>query len=54
MLPCNVLVYEADDGSTVVTAVDPMQTLAAQDPRFVPLIAEVGVKLHRALSGLSR
>ncbi len=52
MLPCNVLVYEADDGSTVVTAVDPMQTLAAQDPRFVPLIAEVREKLSRALSGL--
>jgi uncharacterized protein (DUF302 family) len=54
MLPCNVLVYETDDGSTVVTAVDPMQTVAAQDPRFVPLISEVREKLSRALSGLAR
>jgi uncharacterized protein (DUF302 family) len=53
MLPCNVLVWEADDGSAVVTAVDPAQTLAAQDPRFVPLMAEVREKLHRALSGLA-
>jgi uncharacterized protein (DUF302 family) len=53
MLPCNVLVWEADDGSAVVTAVDPAQTLAAQDPRFVPLMAEVREKLIRALSGLA-
>jgi uncharacterized protein (DUF302 family) len=53
MLPCNVLVYEADDGTTVVTAVDPMQTLAAHDPRFVPLITDVREKLGRALSGLA-
>jgi uncharacterized protein (DUF302 family) len=54
MLPCNVLVWEADDGSAVVTAVDPTQTLAAQDPRFLPLVTEVREKLHRALSGLAR
>ena len=53
MLPCNVLVYEADDGTTVVTAVDPMQAVAAQDPRFVPLVTEVREKLVRALSGLA-
>jgi uncharacterized protein (DUF302 family) len=53
MLPCNVLVWEADDGGAVVTAVDPAQTVAAQDPRFVPLIAEVREKLVRALSGLA-
>ena len=53
MLPCNVLVWEADDGSVVVTAVDPAQTMAAQDPRFVPLMAELREKLRRALSGLA-
>jgi uncharacterized protein (DUF302 family) len=53
MLPCNVLVWEADDGTTEVTAVDPLQTAAAQDPRFVPLVTEVRAKLVRALSGLA-
>jgi uncharacterized protein (DUF302 family) len=53
MLPCNVMVWEADDGSAVVTAVDPLQTVAAQDPRFAPLVSEVREKLARALSGLA-
>jgi uncharacterized protein (DUF302 family) len=54
MLPCNVLVWEADDGTAVVTAVDPMQAVAAGDPRFRPLVTEVREKLVRALSGLAR
>jgi uncharacterized protein (DUF302 family) len=53
LLPCNVVVYEADDGTTVVTAVDPVKTLAGQDARFTALAGEVREKLVRALSGLS-
>lgn len=52
LLPCNVVVYEADDGGTVVTAVDPMKTLAGQDARLATLAGEVRLRLHRALSGL--
>ena len=32
MLPCNVVVREGDGGATVVTAVDPMQTLGRPRP----------------------
>jgi uncharacterized protein (DUF302 family) len=53
LLPCNVVVYEANDGSTVVTAVDPLKTLAGQDQRFKVLAGDVRTRLHRALSGLS-
>jgi uncharacterized protein (DUF302 family) len=53
LLPCNVVVYEADDGSTVVTAVDPEKTLAGQDPRFMTLAGDVRLRLHRALAGLA-
>jgi len=53
LLPCNVVVYEADDGSTVVTAVDPMKTLAGQDQRFAALAGDVRQRLHRALAGLA-
>jgi uncharacterized protein (DUF302 family) len=53
LLPCNVVVYEADDGTTVLTAVDPMQTMAGQDARFTALAAEVREKLFRALAGLA-
>ena len=53
LLPCSVVVYEADDGTTVVTAVDPLQTLAGQDARFTAVAGEVRTRLHRALSGLA-
>jgi uncharacterized protein (DUF302 family) len=29
MMPCNVIVFEGDDGKTVVEAVDPTKTMAA-------------------------
>jgi uncharacterized protein (DUF302 family) len=53
LLPCNVVVYEANDGSTVVTAVDPLKTLAGQDQRFKVLAGDVRTRLHRALSGIA-
>ncbi|MGE5127976.1 MAG: DUF302 domain-containing protein [Betaproteobacteria bacterium] len=53
LLPCNVIVYEADDRRTVVSAVDPMQTLAAQGDEAVrPLAAEVQQKLQRVIDSL--
>jgi uncharacterized protein (DUF302 family) len=53
LMPCNVIVYEADDKTTVVSAVDPMQTLAAQgDPAIRPLAEQVEQKLRRALERL--
>lgn len=54
MLPCNVIVYDAGGGRTVVCAIDPMQTVAA---RGVPALAEVAAtvreKLQRALDRLA-
>ncbi len=53
MMPCNVTVYEADDGQTVVTAIDPRRTLAAAgDLRLQPLADEVAAGLTRALDAL--
>jgi uncharacterized protein (DUF302 family) len=49
LLPCNVVVYEGDDGKAVVLAVDPMQTIAAQSPQLAPVAAEVQAKLARVL-----
>ncbi len=40
LMPCNVIVYEADDGRTVVSAVDPVQTMAAQGDPEMRLFAE--------------
>jgi uncharacterized protein (DUF302 family) len=53
LLPCNVVVYETDDGKTVVSAVDPMQTMAAQgDPELRPLAEQVQQKLRRVIESL--
>jgi len=50
MLPCNVIVYEAEDGVTVVNAVDPMQSLGAgAPPGLQEIAAEVRQKLARVL-----
>ncbi|MFC7045797.1 DUF302 domain-containing protein [Halobacteriaceae archaeon GCM10025711] len=53
LLPCNVVVYEADDGSVVVSAVDPKTLLdVADDPDLEPIGEEVRERLERALSTL--
>ncbi len=51
MLPCNVIIYEEDDHA-VVTAVDPLQTIAARDERLRPIADEVRAKLARVLDQL--
>jgi uncharacterized protein (DUF302 family) len=52
MLPCNVIIYEEGD-RTVVTAVDPMQTIAAQSESLRPIAEEVRARLSRVLDRLS-
>lgn len=53
MLPCNVVVYEGDDGRAIVTAVDPVQTAAAVTNPAVRAVAEtVREKLARVLDRL--
>jgi len=53
LLPCNVIVYETDDGKTIVSAVDPMQTMAAQgDEALSPLAAAVQEKLQKVVDSL--
>lgn len=54
MLPCNVIVYEGNDGKTVVTAIDPMATVAALENEDVRAVAaEVRERLARVLEALS-
>jgi len=49
MLPCNVIVYERDDGGATVVAIDPSLTMAAQDPRLAEIAAEVRQRLVRVI-----
>jgi uncharacterized protein (DUF302 family) len=53
LMPCNVIVYEDDEGRAVVSAVDPMQTLAAQgDAEMRPLAEAVQQKLRTVVDSL--
>lgn len=55
LLPCNVTVYAADDGTTVVNAVDPLQSIGAfadGDERILKLAHAVRDGLTRALEQL--
>jgi uncharacterized protein (DUF302 family) len=54
LLPCNVVLYEKDDGTAVVGAVDPMATLglAGQGP-LSDLARDVATRLERVMAALS-
>ena len=52
MLPCNVIVYERDGGGATVVAIDPMQTMATQDPQLAELAADVRQRLERVIAQL--
>ncbi len=54
LLPCNVAIYEGDDGRAVVRAVDPMQTMARYDSPAVAALAEkVRARLQAVLQKLA-
>jgi hypothetical protein len=50
--PCSIVVYEDDEHRTVVSAVDPMQSMAAEGetPALRTLATLVREKLGRAIS----
>jgi len=50
LLPCNVVVYEGDDGKAVVMAVDPMQTIAAAKPEVRKVAEQVRERLERVMA----
>ncbi len=52
MLPCNVIIYEGDDGQTVVNVVDPLQTLARESAPLEAIAKEARELLERALQQL--
>jgi uncharacterized protein (DUF302 family) len=53
MLPCNVVVYESDDGKAVVSAIDPVATIGAQGlPQLAEVAAEVRSRLAKVLEAL--
>lgn len=54
LLPCNVVLHEADDGKSVqLMVIDPMQTMASMmGDSFKVLAGEVKTKLERVVAAL--
>ncbi len=53
LLPCNVIVYENDEGKAVVSAIDPVETIASVGGEdLLDLAKTVKGKLERALATL--
>lgn len=52
LLPCNVVLYETDQGKVVMGAVDPMQTLGGHGhaEALAPVAADVRGRLERVLA----
>jgi uncharacterized protein (DUF302 family) len=55
LLPCNVIVYENDEGGVVVSAMDPAAVMGpvVQNPAMAPVAEQVTAKLQRVINSLS-
>lgn len=53
MLPCNVIVYENDEGGSTIAAIDPVISLSMVENPAVGLVAkEVKEKIERAIGSV--
>ncbi len=52
-MPCNVLVYENEDGTTTVSAMDPVAAMeVVANPELNELAREIKEKIERALNSI--
>lgn len=47
LLPCNVVLFERDDGGTTLGVIDPVQQLNAPDGPLANIAKEIGERLDR-------
>jgi uncharacterized protein (DUF302 family) len=54
LLPCNVIVYEEDDGSVVVAAIDPAEAMSMVESQSLgPIAKDVAAKLERVIGAMA-
>jgi uncharacterized protein (DUF302 family) len=54
LLPCNVIVYETDDGGSVVAALDPEAMMGVTgNPALQEIAADAKARLERALAAVA-
>jgi uncharacterized protein (DUF302 family) len=52
-LPCNVIVYENEQGRTVVTAINPIVALSRiENPQLEPIAQEVSGRLQKVIAAI--
>ena len=50
LLPCNVIIYETDEGQSVVSIVDPLSMLGVvESPQLDPIANEAQTRLRRVI-----
>lgn len=53
LLPCNVIVYENDEGKSVVSTIDPIKMVSVVDnPALEEIAEQVAVKLRKAIESV--
>jgi uncharacterized protein (DUF302 family) len=53
MLPCNVIVYENDQGKTVVAAIDPIASMqAVNNPQLGKIAGEIQLKMKKVIQSI--
>lgn len=52
LLPCNIVLFERDDGITMLGIIDPVQQLNAPDGALAELAQEIGTRLARVAKSL--
>lgn len=53
LLPCNVIVYETDEGQSVVSIVDPLSMLGVvENPKLDPIAQEARTRLQQVIEAL--
>ena len=54
LLPCNVIVYEAEEGQTVVSVIDPLTMVGvSENPELKPIADEANDRLTRVVECLA-
>lgn len=53
LLPCNVVLFEHDDGKVELGIIDPVQQLSAPDGSLAELAHEIGARLGRVAQNLA-
>ena len=53
LLPCNVIVYETDEGQSIISIVDPLSMLGVvENPKLDPISQEARTRLQRVIKAL--